>query len=398
MAGLSQKNIIVGISGGIAAYKSAELVRLLSKAGANVQVVLSQNAREFITPLTLQALSGNPVRDHLCDHAAEAAMGHIELARFADQIIIAPASANSIARLAHGFADDLLSTICLATTAPISIAPAMNQQMWANAQVQANLDGLEQRGITILGPASGEQACGDIGLGRMLEPLDILTQLQDKPLHNIDIMITAGPTVEAIDPVRFLSNPSSGKMGFALAKAARQAGANVCLITGPVSEQTPAGVTRIDVRSAHDMRTAVMTQLDKSPCDLFIGAAAVANYRSKTRISEKLSSDVTERQLTLIRNPDIIKEVAQRQSRPFMVGFAAQTDQLIAKARAKLNHKNLDLIIANDVSQHSAGGFNSHQNAVSILSAQQQFDLPLQNKTVLAEKIIAIITQQYEAA
>ncbi|MBT8142693.1 MAG: bifunctional phosphopantothenoylcysteine decarboxylase/phosphopantothenate--cysteine ligase CoaBC [Gammaproteobacteria bacterium] len=360
---LTDKRILLGISGGIAAYKAPALIRLLTKLGAEVQVVMTHSAHQFVTPTALQAVSGNPVRDDLWDEAAEASMGHIELARWADLILIAPATADLMARLAHGFANDLLTTLCLATDANIMLAPAMNRLMWSNDATQDNLELLKNRDVHILGPDSGDQACGETGLGRMLEPEDIVdvvvkelsTDLEETrslrfagPLVGKHIVITAGPTREAIDPVRFLSNHSSGKMGFALASAAQAQGAIVTLIAGPVSLPTPHDVKRIDVMSAVDMYEKVMEALDE--CDIFIGTAAVADYRPAQRQDQKIkkSSDNSDSLVvTMERNPDILASVAAQHPRPVCIGFAAETENLLENARDKLARKNLDLIVAN---------------------------------------------------
>jgi phosphopantothenoylcysteine decarboxylase / phosphopantothenate---cysteine ligase len=365
-------NVIVGISGGIAAYKSPDLVRRLKEQGADVHVVMTKSAEQFISALTLQAVSGRAVSSELFDEQAEAAMGHIELARWADVILIAPATADVIARIAAGMANDLLTTLCLATKAPLVIAPAMNQQMWANPATAANIQILKERGVTILGPGSGEQACGDIGLGRMLEPDDLANQLlatsavssnTSDELAGKKLVITAGPTQEAIDPVRYLTNHSSGKMGFALAAAAQQAGAEVILISGPVTLETPKGVTRIDVVSAVEMHAQVQAQL--AGIDIFIGCAAVADYRVEQIAAHKIKKNDQQLVLTMVENPDIIASVASHSPKPFCVGFAAETQDLAEHAQQKMHAKGLDMICANDVS-NSAIGFNSEQNAVSV--------------------------------
>lgn len=325
MNSLAQKRILIGISGGIAAYKIPELVRRLKDLGADVRCVMTQGAQAFITPLTLQAVSGNPVHHDLLDPAAEAAMGHIELAKWADLIMIAPASANVLAQLAHGHASDLLSTLILATTAPVYVAPAMNQQMWAQPAVQANCQRLREYGMTLITPDNGAQACGDIGAGRMPEPLalrDIICQHfqpRSQLLAGKSVLITAGPTREAIDPVRYLSNHSSGKMGFALAAAAQQLGATVTLVTGPVQLATPTDVTRIDVVSAEDMYQAVMNHIDQA--DVFIGCAAVADYRPELVATSKIKKSQDTMHLALIKNPDILASVASLPNPPFTIGL-----------------------------------------------------------------------------
>ena len=375
MQRLFQKRIIVGIGGGIAAYKSAELVRRLRDLGAEVHVVMTRGAREFITPLTLQALSGNPVHVDLLDPNAEAAMGHIELARWADLVLIAPCTADLMARLVQGAANDLLTTLILATDAPVALAPAMNQAMWRDEATQANADILNQRGFKLLGPGAGVQACGDIGLGRMLEP-DLLAQnaadlFAHQALTGKHVLITAGPTREDIDPVRYITNHSSGKMGFSLAEAAAEAGARVTLISGPVHLPTPDRVERIDVNSARDMLAACEAAM---PCDIFIAAAAVADYRPELSAEHKLKKDPNSADgltLQLIRNPDILATLAHRADRPFSVGFAAETQNLLEYAVRKLHDKNLDLIVANDVA-NSAIGFNSDDNAITVIDRQQQ--------------------------
>lgn len=398
---LTNKNVLLGIGGGIAAYKSADLVRRLKERGFDVRVVMSQSAMEFITPLTLQALSGHPVASSLLDPAAEAAMGHIELARWADLVIIAPATANLLARINAGMADELITTTCLATEAPIALCPAMNQQMYRNVATQANLTNLASRGFTLWGPASGSQACGEVGPGRMLEPLEIAelaTQFlarndcaEFKPLAGQSVLITAGPTREAIDPVRYISNHSSGKMGFALAKAASDMGAAVTLVSGPVNLSTPEGVTRIDVESAQNMLDAVMDNVDKK--DIFIGCAAVADYRISNIATCKIKKSAEEMQLALVRNPDILATVASLPNRPFMVGFAAETHDVEAYARDKLKRKNLNMIAANDVS--IAGiGFNADANALRVFWPQGSQDLPATDKLTLARQLLSLIVKE----
>lgn len=398
---LAGKHILLGISGGIAAYKSADLVRRLKERGADVRVILTPAAAEFITPLTLQALSGHPVGQSLLDPAAEAAMGHIELARWADFILVAPASADVIARIAHGLANDLLTTCILAANAPLAVAPAMNQQMYKNIATQSNLATLKLRNIHIYGPAAGEQACGDVGMGRMLEPLQLTELVVDffqpaaKPLHGIKIAITAGPTREAIDPVRYISNHSSGKMGFALAQAAADLGAIVTLVSGPVTLATPTGVTRHDVQSAQQMYDLVMQLAPEQ--DIVIGCAAVADYRMADIAPQKLKKTAGTDHLTLelVKNPDIIASVAALTSqRPYTVGFAAETQQVEQYAKTKLINKNLDLICANDVSV-AGQGFNSEQNAITLYGRQVQHVLALQDKATLATALIQFIIEQY---
>jgi phosphopantothenoylcysteine decarboxylase/phosphopantothenate--cysteine ligase len=400
---LAGKKILLGISGGIAAYKSAELVRRLKDRGAEVRVILTPAAAEFITPLTLQALSGHPVGQSLLDPAAEAAMGHIELARWADLILVAPASADVIARIAHGLANDLLTTCILASAAPLALAPAMNQQMYKNIATQANLATLISRNIHILGPAAGEQACGDVGPGRMLEPLQlvdaVIAQLiapAQPTLQGLKIAITAGPTREAIDPVRYISNHSSGKMGYALAAAAAALGAEVTLISGPVQLATPFGVRRLDVTTAEQMYVTSLQQAPQS--DIFIGCAAVADFRVAALASQKIKKTADNDGLTLqlVKNPDIIASVAALTSqRPFTVGFAAETENVADYARQKLIKKQLDLICANDVSD-PALGFNSEQNAITVYSKTAEFALGQRSKTDLAQALISLIYEQYQ--
>ncbi|WP_299943177.1 bifunctional phosphopantothenoylcysteine decarboxylase/phosphopantothenate--cysteine ligase CoaBC [uncultured Microbulbifer sp.] len=396
MSSLADKHIILGISGGIAAYKSADLVRRLKERGAAVRVVMSAGAREFVQPLTYQALSGNPVHTDLLDPAAEAAMGHIELARWAELILIAPASAQIMAKLACGMADDLLTTLCLASEAPLALAPAMNQAMWRHPATATNTQTLRKRGVLFWGPAGGSQACGDVGPGRMLEPEDLAQQAEhlyakSDCLHGKKVVITSGPTREALDPVRYLSNHSSGKMGFALAAAARRAGAQVTLISGPVSLSTPAQVKRVDVVNAREMRDAAERAADL--CDIFIGAAAVADFRPATVAGQKLKKQEgrDETSITLVKNPDIIAGIAARTKlRPFTVGFAAETQRVVQYAQGKLQHKNLDMIIANDVSRADSG-FNSDQNAVTVIDRDGCNSLPPALKTNLAKQLIEII-------
>ncbi|EAT12937.1 bifunctional phosphopantothenoylcysteine decarboxylase/phosphopantothenate--cysteine ligase CoaBC [Bermanella marisrubri] len=398
MLSLSNKRILLGITGGIAAYKSAELVRALKGLGAQVRVVMTDGAKEFITPLTLQALSGNPVHHSLLDPEAEAGMGHIELAKWPDHILIAPASANFIARLANGMGDDLLTTICLASIAPLAIAPAMNQAMWADANTQNNLQKLQElKKVKVWGPASGEQACGDVGLGRMLDPQDLVAELgkqfEQKSLSGKTVTITAGPTREAIDPVRYISNHSSGKMGFALAQAAVEAGANVNLICGPVTLATPERVNRIDVESCQNMYDAVFETLPNT--DIFIGAAAVADYRPATTADHKIKKQSDAMSIELVRNPDIISSVAATENKPFTVGFAAETQDVSGYAKGKLISKNLDMIIANDVSDKSIG-FNSEDNAVVVIGHNYETSHGKANKYHLARVIVEHIAECLE--
>lgn len=388
-----QKNILLGITGSIAAYKSAELVRILKNSGANVRVVMSAGAQNFITPMTLQAVSGHPVYTELLDTTSEAAMSHIELARWADIILVAPATAHFMAKIAHGFADDLLTSLCLATTAAVMIAPAMNAQMWAHLATQANSQILAERNIQIIGPGYGEQACGEIGLGRMLEPEEIMAQLelssrQTSILQGKHFLITAGPTQEAIDPVRYLSNHSSGKMGYALAKAAAVQGASVTLVSGPTSLSPPANVKHISVITAADMLSAVMDQI--KICDVFIAAAAVADFRIKQPSLQKIKKSATPLNLELEPNPDILMTVSKLKQRPYLIGFAAETENLIENAKQKLKQKNCDMIIANHVG--NGLGFGVDFNEVTVITNNSLEKFPLINKLMLAEDLIEIIT------
>ncbi len=399
MQRLYRKRIVLGVGGGIAAYKSAELVRRLRDQGAEVRVVMTQGGREFITPLTLQALSGHPVHLDLLDPAAEAAMGHIELARWADLILVAPATADLMARLAQGIANDLLTTLVLATNAPVALAPAMNQAMWADPATQANRQLLEQRGIRLFGPASGSQACGDIGPGRMLEAEQLAQAAADcferNLLTGLHMLITAGPTQENIDPVRYITNHSSGKMGFALAEAAVEAGAQVTLVSGPVFLPTPDRVQRIDVVSARDMLAACEASM---PADILIAAAAVADYRPEVVAAHKLKKDPNSGDglyLQMVRNPDILATLAGRADRPFSVGFAAETENLLEYASGKLKAKNLDLIVANDVANPSIG-FNSEENAITVIDRElQQSSFAQTSKGKIARQLIAFIADRY---
>ena len=391
---LAGVRVVLGVSGGIAAYKAAELVRRLRDAGAEVRVVLSKNAARFVTSLTLQALSGNPVRTSLWDESAEAAMGHIELARWADEIVIAPATADLIARLAQGRADDLLTTLCLATTAPVSIAPAMNQQMWAHAATQANLLVLLERGVRVFGPASGGQACGEFGAGRLLEAGEIVAELGAarglRELAGVSFLVSAGPTFEDIDPVRFIGNRSSGRMGFAVAQAAVQAGARVTLVAGPVALATPAGVERIDVRSAREMRAAVLARAAQS--EVFVSAAAVGDFRPANQAAHKLKKNGdTPLELSLLPNPDILAEVAGLAKKPFVVGFAAETERVEEYARLKLARKRLDLIAANQVGADL--GFERDDNALLLLWPGGREELARADKHALARQLVACIAR-----
>ena len=368
--------ILLGVTGGIAAYKSPDLVRRLRERGAEVQVVMTAGAARFITALTLQAVSGTPVRETLWDEGAEAAMGHIELARWAEAVLVAPATADFLARLAHGRADDLLSTLCLATTAPLYLAPAMNHQMWANPATAANVAVLRDRGAAILGPGEGDQACGETGPGRMLEPAAIAELMlsrvtANRVLAGLKVVVSAGPTRERLDPVRFISNRSSGKMGYAVAQAARDAGASVVLVSGPVHIDPPAGVELVRVESAREMRDAVHRAL--AGADIYIGAAAVADYQAAKVAAQKIKKSAEKLQLELVRAPDILESVAaQKGARPFVVGFAAETEDVEENARAKLADKRLDMIAANQVGDGLA--FDRDDNSLLVLWPARFFD------------------------
>lgn len=403
---IANKNVLLGVTGGIAAYKAPELVRKLTALGANVRVVLTDSAAEFVSPLSLQAVSGNPVHQHLLDPAAEAAMGHIELAKWADILLIAPATANTLAKLAHGMADDLLTTLYLATTAKIFIAPAMNQQMWKAHATTINIDILREHGVHFIGPASGEQACGDVGAGRMEEPLVIAEFVNDTfvkstervaklgLLQGLNITITAGPTREPLDPVRYISNHSSGKMGFSIAEAAAQAGANVTLVAGPVALSTPTLCSRKDVVSADDMLAACEALVPST--DIFISTAAVADYKATTIADNKIKKTGDELTLTFIKNPDILATVSARKDRPFCVGFAAESQDVEAYARDKLAKKNLDMIAANDITAEGLG-FNSDKNALHVIWRDGDEKLPATSKAELATQLLAIVAKQYSA-
>ena len=390
---LKNKNIVLGVTGGIAAYKAAELTRLLIKEGSKVRVVMTEAAQAFITPLTLQAPSGEAVRSELFDPAHEAAMGHIELARWADLVLVAPATANLLAKLAHGRADDLLSTLCLATEAPIAVAPAMNQQMWQSDATKDNMKRLQARNVVILGPDSGDQACGETGPGRMLEPAAIVARIKNefapKRLENKRILITAGPTREPIDPVRYLSNRSSGKMGFAMATAALQAGAEVTLIAGPVSLEINKAVNRINVETAATMHTKVIENIDS--CDIFIATAAVSDYRPEFMEAQKIKKDADQLTLSLTKNPDILADVAGRSSKPFCVGFVAETQNLEHYARQKLISKNLDMIVANPVD--NGRGFDQEDNTLHVFWKDGDKAFATAPKTELARQLIHLIAE-----
>ncbi|PST94557.1 bifunctional phosphopantothenoylcysteine decarboxylase/phosphopantothenate--cysteine ligase CoaBC [Photobacterium iliopiscarium] len=400
MQTLAGKKILLGISGGIAAYKCAELTRRLIERGAQVHVVMTKAAQEFITPLTMQAVSGNPVSSSLLDPSAESSMGHIELAKWADLVLLAPATADLIARISAGMGNDLLSTLCLATDAPIAVAPAMNQQMYRNVATQENLATLHRRGFTLWGPASGEQACGDVGPGRMLEPMQLVHHCEDffqqPDLNELNIVITAGPTREAIDPVRYLSNYSSGKMGFAIAAAAAKRGANVTLISGPVNLATPAGVTRININSATEMHQAALEHAINN--NIFIACAAVADFRPAHVAPQKMKKQDgnDEMMIQLVKNPDIVASIAAlTENRPFTVGFAAETQNVEHYARGKLTKKNLDLICANDVSVQGQG-FNSDNNALHLYWPNGDKTLPLATKADLGQQLVTEIVNLYQ--
>ena len=389
------KRIVLGVTGGISAYKAAFLVRLLRKDGANVRVVMTQSATKFVTPLTFQALSAKPVHTELLDLNTETAMGHIELAKWADLILIAPASANFIARYANGFAEDLLSTLCLATDSPVIIAPAMNQQMWRNQATQENLERINARGITVVGPTAGVQACGDDGPGRMLEPEEIVVHtanmFQTNILTGSRLLVTAGPTREAIDPVRFLSNRSSGRMGYAVATAAAEAGADVTLISGPV-DLAAIGIEKvIHVTSAEEMQESVMQRINN--IDIFISAAAVADYRVQKISEQKIKKSDDTYELIMQKNPDILAEVSALYDAPFTVGFAAETENLELNAQTKLHLKNLDMIAANQVDKKL--GIDCDENSLTIFWKTGREKLPLAPKNKLARNLIKLIALQY---
>lgn len=394
------KRVLLGVSGGIAAYKSPDLVRRLRERGYEVRVVMTRGAANFITPLSLQAVSGQPVHTTLLDEQAEAAMGHIELARWADVVLVAPATADVIARLAHGLADDLLTTLCLATDAPIVLAPAMNGRMWAAAATRANVETLQSRNVRMLGPGSGDQACGEIGEGRMLEPAELAARLDaqvpmaggEQELAGLGVLITAGPTREAIDPVRYISNHSSGKMGYAVAAAARAAGASVILVSGPSDLLAPHGVERIRVESADEMRDAVLSRVEG--CDIFIAAAAVADYRPAVRAEQKIKKKETSLEIALVRNVDILAEVAAGDHPPFTVGFAAETERLEAHAREKLARKGLDMIAANPVGGENIG-FGVDTNALRVFWKDGEADLGEATKTDLAARLVALVSGRF---
>lgn len=395
---MAAKRILLGITGGIAAYKSAELVRLLKKAGHQVRVVMTRGAEAFVTPMTFQALSGEPVRTSLLDPEAEQGMGHIELAKWADQVVIAPATADFIARLAQGLADDLLTTLCCATEAPIVVAPAMNQAMWNNHRTQRNIGLLESDPqVTLWGPDQGAQACGDTGPGRMLEPQELferITAVCSGPLSGKRVVITAGPTREPIDPIRYISNHSSGKMGYAIAAAARDAGAQVVLVSGPVSIPAPTGVEVRPVITADDMLAVAGHAVDEG-CDVFVATAAVADYRPDTCASDKIKKTREDMTLALVRNPDTLAAIAARPDAPFTVGFAAETRDVEHYARDKMQRKKLNMIVANDVSAPGIG-FNSDNNAVTVFWRSGQQALGPESKAGIARQLVALIAEKIQ--
>ncbi len=393
--------VLLGVTGGIAAYKAPELVRRLVERGCEVQVVMTSGAHRFVTPLTFEAVSGRRVRDDLWDPSAEASMGHIELARWADVVVVAPATAHFMAELATGLAGDLLTTLCLATTAPIVLAPAMNQAMWANAAVQANRALLESRGVRLLGPAEGDQACGEVGPGRMLEPLEIAAALTEMPgrlrlqsLAGLKVLITAGPTREPIDPVRYITNRSSGRMGYALAAAAREAGAQVVLVSGPVSLPAPAGVRRVDVETAEELYAKVHEEI--AGVQIFVGCAAVSDYRPQKTATQKIKRTAAEIELPLVRSPDTLASVAQLPSPPFTVGFAAETQDVARHAREKLEKKRIDMIAANQVGRDC--GFDRATNALTVFWHGGEASLGEGSKPILARALIELIAERYRAA
>lgn len=399
----ASKNVFLGISGGIAAYKTPELVRRLRDRGAEVQVVMTQSAREFVTETSLQAVSGRPIRSNIWDKEAEAAMGHIELARWADIVLIAPATAEMLSRLASGSAPDLLTTVCLATEAPLFVAPAMNRVMWANAAVQANRKLLEQRGTRILGPGIGSQACGEEGAGRMLEPDDIARQVMSdgpqtlaanerKVLAGKTVMVTAGPTREAIDPVRYITNRSSGKMGYRVAEAARNAGARVILISGPVALERPEGMDIIEIESAEQLFAAAHNNIEE--VDIFVAAAAVADYQPEHCLPNKIKKSESRMSIDLVKAPDTLAAISALAKRPFCVGFAAETEKVREYALGKLAAKNLDMIIANKVGANL--GFDSDENAVEVFWRTGEKKFPTTSKTTLATELVALISERYE--
>lgn len=390
----TKQKLLLGITGSIAAYKTPYFIREMVDSGYEVQVVLTESAKTFVTPLTLQTVSGHPVHEQLLDTEAEAAMGHIQLARWADTILIAPASANFIAKLAHGFADDLLSTLCLAANKPIWLAPAMNQQMWLNSATQENVTKLQMRGHRLLGPAAGIQACGEDGLGRMLEPSDIAKEIlnanSERFLKGKRVLITAGPTHEAIDPVRYIANRSSGKMGYALAEAATAAGAEVTLISGPVSLIPPLVSKFVKINNSNEMQSAVHNEISHQ--DIFISAAAVADYKPATLEQQKIKRQNQSLSLLLEPTIDILHTIGKLKQKPFIVGFAAETENIVENARMKLHKKGCDLIVVNDVGRQDIG-FESEDNAVTVLSKENSITIEKTSKKLLAQQLLKIIHQ-----
>lgn len=394
-----KKKILLGVTGGIAAYKSAELIRLIIKSGAEVRVVMTTAATEFVQPLTYQALSGHRVYTDIFDAEADSAMDHIELARWADLMIVAPASADFIAKMRNGYADNLLLTLCLASKQPVAIAPAMNQQMYANRATQDNIKQLASRAVLIWGPDDGEQACGDTGPGRMLEPTELFDRvaeyLSPGKLDGKNVLITAGPTREPIDPVRYISNRSTGRMGYALAQAAHQAGAGVTLVSGPVNLDAPSGVERISVSSAIEMRDAVIKRVAK--VDIFIACAAVSDYRVERVAAQKIKKTTQKIKLELIPNPDIVSEVTRLKNKPFTLGFAAETEKLEQHAVEKLQRKNLDMIAANRVAAEQTG-FESDTNELTVIWPDGQRLLTLNDKNEIAKQLIDLVAERYNAS
>ena len=397
MSNLTNKNILLCVTGGIAAYKAAELVRLLKTSNAFVKVLMTKSAQEFITPLTMQALSGEKVHTDLLSTEAEAAMGHIELAKWCDLIVIAPCSANSLSKIAEGRGDDLLSAVCLATESEIFIAPAMNQAMWKDKRTQKNLSKSIKAGLNVIGPASGEQACGDVGDGRMTEPADIVSEvektLEKGLLTGKKVIITAGPTQEMIDPVRYISNKSSGKMGFSLAEEVKNQGALVTLISGPVNLKTPEKVKRHDVLSADEMKLKVEELIED--CDIFIAAAAVSDFKPKEIYKNKIKKNETEKHLNLKmdKNSDILKVISEKNLNLKTVGFAAETENLLSNAKKKLSQKKLDLIVANDVSKKDIG-FDSDENEVTLITKKEQKKIKKASKKIVSKKIVEFIASK----
>lgn len=398
MSDLKGQRVLLGVTGSIAAYKSPDIVRRLRDQGAEVRVVLTASAEKLVSPAVFQAVSGEPVRGDIWDEQAEAAMGHIELAKWADQVLIAPATANVIAQLAAGSAENLLTTICLATEAPVALAPSMNQAMWNDAATQANSDILRKRGVLFIGPAVGSQACGDVGPGRMSEPVDIVSRLSrggdSGPLEGLRVMVSAGPTREAIDPVRFVSNRSSGKMGFAVARAAADAGAKVTLIAGPVNLPTPPGVDRIDVESTQEMCDAALERI--GGIDIYVGAAAISDYRPAEAARQKIKKSADTFSLEMVKSPDLLATIAALEEGPFTVGFAAETEKLEEHATDKLNRKNLNMIIANLVGKNLC--FDADDNEVVVLWSGGRQPLPRLSKPELARRLVEVITGRYRQA